>query len=421
MTEVTMDTQFGAAAAPADAVLEILVVMDAKYDDPEYMAAMDASSASLAHQAGTAAAVWAGTSVEGSARAVLYHVDDDMPLGAVQNSITAMVRDGSADANNALPVDLIPLDALRLDGGTQSRVSIDEAVIAEYASALHDGVVLPPVVVFFDGVDFWLADGFHRYHAHVQVEALEIPGQIHTGTRRDAVLYSVGANGSHGLRRTNEDKRRSVSTLLADPEWASWSQEMIAKACYVSTGFVSKMVATASLHNEEMRSTTKTVTRNGKSYEQRTEKIGKTRKANVATVLASQGNAPALEVATQHLTPEQASEAVAGLEELLAENAALREELASYKAQLADVLEELNDIKNDMAVTLADNEMMARVFEANDQVKASMAEVERYRAVAEQAGRNLAARSHEFNERARNVRYWKSRADKAEKQLAVTD
>ena len=61
MTEVTMDTQFGAAAAPADAVLEILVVMDAKYDDPEYMAAMDASSASLAHQAGTAAAVWAGT------------------------------------------------------------------------------------------------------------------------------------------------------------------------------------------------------------------------------------------------------------------------------------------------------------------------------------------------------------------------
>jgi peptidoglycan hydrolase CwlO-like protein len=113
--------------------------------------------------------------------------------------------------------------------------------------------------------------------------------------------------------------------------------------------------------------------------------------------------------------------AVASLEELLAENAALREELAGYKAKLTDVLEQLDDIKNDMAETLADNEMMARVFEANDQVKESMAEVERYRAVAEQAERNLAARSHEFNERARNVRYWKFRAEKAEKQLTVTD
>jgi hypothetical protein len=63
--------------------------------------------------------------------------------------------------------------------------------------------------------------------------------------------------------------------------------------------------------------------------------------------------------------------------------------------------------------------MMTRVFDANDQVKASMAEVERYRAVAEQAKRTLAGRAQEYNERARLVEYWRRRAEKAEKQLGV--
>lgn len=112
---------------------------------------------------------------------------------------------------------------------------------------------------------------------------------------------------------------------------------------------------------------------------------------------------PEPEVATPRLTPEQGEVAVTRLEELLAENAALREEL--------------DDLKQDLAETLADNEMMARVFESDDQVKASMIEVARYRALAENAERTLDARTHEFNERARNVAYWKKRAEKAEKLL----
>ena len=76
---------------------------------------------------------------------------------------------------------------------------------------------LVPVVVFHDGVDHWLADGFHRYHASRRIEALESVAEVRTGTRRDAVLYSVGANASHGQRRTNADKRRAVMTLLGFP------------------------------------------------------------------------------------------------------------------------------------------------------------------------------------------------------------
>jgi hypothetical protein len=42
------------------------------------------------------------------------------------------------------------------------------------------------------------------------------------------VLYTVGANATHGLRRSNADKRRAVSMLLDDPEWAQWSNLAIA-------------------------------------------------------------------------------------------------------------------------------------------------------------------------------------------------
>lgn len=62
--------------------------------------------------------------------------------------------------------------------------------------------------------------------------------EMRNRTRRDVVLYSVGANDTHGLRRTNEDKRRAVKTMLDDAEWVTWSDNAIAKASAVSVSFV---------------------------------------------------------------------------------------------------------------------------------------------------------------------------------------
>ena len=61
------------------------------------------------------------------------------------------------------------------------------------------------------------------------------------GTQRDAVLFSVGANGSHGLRRTNADKRRAVETLLRDAEWSQWSNREVARKCSVDESLVRNM------------------------------------------------------------------------------------------------------------------------------------------------------------------------------------
>lgn len=130
------------------------------------------------------------------------------------------------------------LNAIRIDGGTQSRVEINNEAVSDYAEALKVGIEFPAIVVFHDGADHWLADGFHRYHAHKQAGKASILADVRDGTVRDAVLYSLGANCTHGLRRSNADKRKSVATLLADPEWAKWSDRKIAELCGVTHPFV---------------------------------------------------------------------------------------------------------------------------------------------------------------------------------------
>lgn len=82
------------------------------------------------------------------------------------------------------------------------------------------------------------ADGFHRVRGYVLAGRSEIPADIRQGSKRDAVLFSVGANATHGLRRSNADKRRAVEVLLKDEEWGRWPVRKIADVCGVSHNFV---------------------------------------------------------------------------------------------------------------------------------------------------------------------------------------
>lgn len=133
----------------------------------------------------------------------------------------------------------VELSLIRTDGGTQPRAAIDVTLVETYATDMGRGDPFPPPVVFFDGADYWLADGFHRVNAAAVLKRDGLLCEVRQGTQRDAILYSVGANDSHGLRRTNEDKRRAVLRLLNDPEWSAWADREIARACRVSQPFVS--------------------------------------------------------------------------------------------------------------------------------------------------------------------------------------
>lgn len=128
----------------------------------------------------------------------------------------------------------VALDKIRLDGNTQPRKKIIEEAVQNYTEVLLDGVKMPPVTVFFDGKHYWLADGFHRFHAHKRAGFKEIECDVKTGTKRAAFVFSLGANSTHGMPRTNEEKRDTVITALNDPEICEMTDREIAKICNVS-------------------------------------------------------------------------------------------------------------------------------------------------------------------------------------------
>jgi hypothetical protein len=161
------------------------------------------------------------------------------------------------------------LSDLRLDGGTQPRIELNPEVIAEYAELLCNDIKFPPITAYFDGVSYWLADGFHRYWAAYEAK-VELEINVINGTQRDAILHSVGANATHGLRRSNQDKRKAVTTLLQDNEWSQWSDRAIARQCQVTQPFVSKLRKKLSDNRYQMaKNHTRKVKRGEQVYEQR--------------------------------------------------------------------------------------------------------------------------------------------------------
>jgi len=149
-------------------------------------------------------------------------------------------------------VETLDLNRIRVDGGTQLRAKLSDKVIDEYAAAMREGhrAEFPPLVVFFDGNDYWLADGHHRYHAAqrvmngVRYDTFDC--EVRRGSRRDAFVYAAGANATHGLHRTNADKHRAVTALLDDPEFGNrqrYSDRLVAQMAAVSQPFVSKLRA----------------------------------------------------------------------------------------------------------------------------------------------------------------------------------
>jgi hypothetical protein len=91
------------------------------------------------------------------------------------------------------------------------------------------------------------------------------------GTRRDAVLHSVGANATHGYPRSNADKVNAVMTLLRDPKWSQWSNVEIADRCNVSDEMVRQRRASLPTVGSERRYTNK----HGTVTTMKTEAIGR--------------------------------------------------------------------------------------------------------------------------------------------------
>jgi hypothetical protein len=140
----------------------------------------------------------------------------------------------------------VPLADIRRDAGIQPRTRLNDETVAAYADLIREGEVhFPPVVIFYDGSEYLLADGFHRVTAVEQAGENEVFAEIRHGTREDAIRYACGANSTHGLPLTNKDKNQVVHRMLiiedSKPGEQRLSERDIARHCGVSQAFVNKL------------------------------------------------------------------------------------------------------------------------------------------------------------------------------------
>lgn len=175
---------------------------------------------------------------------------------------------------------IVELKNLVINKGTQGRVSLDQRAIKDYADDIKNALAsaeakakekdpkatvdldlfmteenpMPAVEVYRDAEGhLFLTDGFHRYNAHKEAGLKTImanivdviPNESGEGERpvtlRDAILRSTAVNQGHGVRRTQNDKRRAVEILLADKEWKGRANNWIAEQAGVSEFLVRKM------------------------------------------------------------------------------------------------------------------------------------------------------------------------------------
>jgi hypothetical protein len=132
----------------------------------------------------------------------------------------------------------LEITSIRTDGGTQPRASYHFGAADAYAEDMETGAIFPPVVVFYDGADYWLADGFHRILAATKIGRNAVDADVRQGTQQDAQWYSYSVNQAHGLRRSNEDKKRAIEAALKHTKAAGMSNYDIADHCGVGEAMV---------------------------------------------------------------------------------------------------------------------------------------------------------------------------------------
>lgn len=185
----------------------------------------------------------------------------------------------------------------------QQRAEMNQQTINEYAEIItNEGAEVFPAIkaLCVDGL-YYIIDGFHRYYAMLQAGIEEVHvNVIGSGTMRDAILYTVGANAAHGLNRTSADKRKAVMALLQDEEWSKWSDREIARRCKVSNTFVSHIRNDVTVNVDSEKTF---IDKHGKTAKMNTGNIGsnKLKKSAFDKITA------AIEKSAGELTEEQAN------------------------------------------------------------------------------------------------------------------
>jgi ParB-like chromosome segregation protein Spo0J len=248
---------------------------------------------------------------------------------------------------------------IRIDGGTQARLQLNQDVVAEYAEKMRDGEVFPPITVFFDGSEYWLADGFHRYFATKANAKTSIDADVENGTQQEAKKYSWKANGKRGLRLNHDDYRNIILAMLQDIEAKEWSNRKIAEWVGVSHFTVNKIKNSLEETSSEPKEK-KYINKHGTESVMNTENIGKSKPKTTAPDMTS-----ALMVKQEVVIElnEKIDELSQTINMLADENTLMRDKIAvgqwdATEIEKIDAEQTIKDLREQIRILEADNKAM---------------------------------------------------------------
>jgi len=132
----------------------------------------------------------------------------------------------------------LKLSDVRIDGGTQLRCQMYPDWVSTIVENMKNDANYPALSAVYDGENYWLWDGFHRYYALKQLGVKEFEVDFTLGTLDDARELALEANDKHGKPPTREDKIYRVQECRKWEKYKDATFNAIAKACNVSASFV---------------------------------------------------------------------------------------------------------------------------------------------------------------------------------------
>lgn len=321
---------------------------------------------------------------------------------------------------------------IRIDDTMQSRAQVNAAVVAEYAERLMEGAKFPPVTVFFDGTDHWLADGFHRAFAYLDAGCKDIEAIVISGSRHDGALFSCGANKTHGLPRSGACKRKAVAgTIGLQP---SWTNTEVAAHVGVTRHLVGQvrdeLAHLVEQPSEDSGSTLRTyTTKHGTQATMNVAKIGKGKvKGNPPEAPPAEDPPPVqaepqepeveLDAMGQPMANWIKKEPPAEAQQSAAQPEAQPAKPSTKPAASADLRDKLQALQEerDAAVTamneaLEENTRMGEAFDADDRTAALFAENQKLKAQVATLTLRVNGLMNEKNAAIRAAKSWQRKAE----------
>ncbi len=263
----------------------------------------------------------------------------------------------------------------------------DEARLALRDSIEDIGVQNP--VVLFEGK---VLDGWHRYCAARELGAncpmVELPADV------DPRAFVLAQNRA---RRHLTDSQVAFA-VAAVYEWAPAhrppADKSVPGADFPKTAPELAEIAGVGVRTIERA---KAVVRDGAPEVQAAVQSGEVSVKRAAQIV-------------KRPKPEQAA-ALKATAAPKAKAAALGDELQQKPTIDAEDVPQAADLARELAEAVADNESMSRVFEANDQVAAAMAEAKRFREENRVLSERIRGLQNELNAARRQAKYWQRRAE----------